>query len=104
MQSGSLVHLQLVQVHPGLCEIGSNQEENQTLIQEHQQLMEKLKVQTDRNTHVTLPQVMTSLPVQTLFQPIQSLIGLSDLVKLLPAVYFPFYQINRLHSKLKLMI
>ncbi|XP_038575928.1 titin homolog isoform X2 [Micropterus salmoides] len=43
LRSGSLVHLQLVQVHPGLCEIGSNQEENQTLIQEHQQLMEKLK-------------------------------------------------------------
>ncbi|CAK6974038.1 coiled-coil domain-containing protein 141 [Scomber scombrus] len=43
LQSGSLVHLQLVQVHPGLCEIGSNQEENQTLIQEQQQLMVKLK-------------------------------------------------------------
>ncbi|XP_034417600.1 coiled-coil domain-containing protein 141 [Cyclopterus lumpus] len=43
LQSGSLVHLQLVQVHPGLCEIGSNQEENQTLIQEQQLLMEKLK-------------------------------------------------------------
>ncbi|XP_041807067.1 coiled-coil domain-containing protein 141 [Chelmon rostratus] len=43
LKSGSVVHLQLVQVHPGLCEIGSNQEENQTLIQEQQQLMEKLK-------------------------------------------------------------
>ncbi|XP_044072101.1 coiled-coil domain-containing protein 141 isoform X2 [Siniperca chuatsi] len=43
LKSGSLVHLQLVQVHPGLCEIGSNQEENQTLIQDQQQLMEKLK-------------------------------------------------------------
>lgn len=44
VQSGSVVHLQLVQVHPGLCEIGSNQVENQTLIQEQQQLMEKLQV------------------------------------------------------------
>ncbi|XP_067458887.1 coiled-coil domain-containing protein 141 isoform X2 [Thunnus thynnus] len=43
LKSGSLVHLQLVQVHPGLCEIGSNKEENQTMIQEQQQLMEKLK-------------------------------------------------------------
>ncbi|XP_022612889.1 coiled-coil domain-containing protein 141-like [Seriola dumerili] len=43
LRSGSLVHLQLVQVHPGLCEIGSNQEENQRLIQEQQQLLEKLK-------------------------------------------------------------
>uniref|UniRef100_A0A8P4KA54 Coiled-coil domain containing 141 n=1 Tax=Dicentrarchus labrax TaxID=13489 RepID=A0A8P4KA54_DICLA len=43
LESGSVVHLQLVQVHPGLCEIGSNHEENQTLVQEQQQLMEKLK-------------------------------------------------------------
>ncbi|KAM6955109.1 coiled-coil domain-containing protein 141-like [Lycodopsis pacificus] len=43
LKSGSLVHLQLVQVHPGLCEVGSNQRENQTLIQEQEQLMEKLK-------------------------------------------------------------
>ena len=50
MQSGSLVHLQLVQVHPGLCEIGSNRDENQTLIQEQQQLMDKLKVNTDTET------------------------------------------------------
>lgn len=44
VQSGSLVHLQLVQVHPGLCEIGLSEDENQILIQEQQQLMEKLKV------------------------------------------------------------
>ncbi|XP_075968316.1 coiled-coil domain-containing protein 141 [Anarhichas minor] len=43
LKSGSLVRLQLVQVHPGLCEVGSNQRENQTLIQEQEQLMEKLK-------------------------------------------------------------
>ncbi|XP_035532529.1 uncharacterized protein ccdc141 [Morone saxatilis] len=43
LESGSVVHLQLVQVHPGLCEIGSNHEENRTLVQEQQQLMEKLK-------------------------------------------------------------
>ncbi|XP_068457611.1 coiled-coil domain-containing protein 141 isoform X2 [Clinocottus analis] len=43
LQSGSLVHLQLVQVHPGLCEVGLNQEENQTLMQEQQQLIKNLK-------------------------------------------------------------
>ncbi|XP_058509205.1 golgin subfamily B member 1-like [Solea solea] len=43
LQSGSLVHLQLVQVQPGLCEVGSDQEENQTLIQELQQLKDKLE-------------------------------------------------------------
>ncbi|KAM4561414.1 uncharacterized protein ccdc141 [Fundulus diaphanus] len=43
LRSGSLVHLQLVQFQPGLCEIGSNQEENHVLIQEHQQLLEKLQ-------------------------------------------------------------
>lgn len=46
-QSGSVVHLQLVQVLPGLCEIGSNHEENQTLIQDQQKLMEKLQVRED---------------------------------------------------------
>ncbi|XP_041858300.1 uncharacterized protein ccdc141 isoform X2 [Melanotaenia boesemani] len=43
LKSGSLVHLQLVQVQPGLCEIGLNQAENQVLIQEQQQLLEKLQ-------------------------------------------------------------
>lgn len=43
LKSGSSVHLQLVHVHPILCEIGSNQEENKTLIKEQQQLLEKLK-------------------------------------------------------------
>ncbi|KAK2840470.1 hypothetical protein Q5P01_014210 [Channa striata] len=43
LKSGALVHLQLVQVHPGLCEIGLSKAENQTLIQEQQQLIEKLK-------------------------------------------------------------
>nr|XP_046259696.1 uncharacterized protein ccdc141 [Scatophagus argus] len=43
LESGAVVHLQLVEVHPGLCEIGSNREENRTLIQEQQQLMGKLK-------------------------------------------------------------
>ncbi|XP_032364328.1 uncharacterized protein ccdc141 [Etheostoma spectabile] len=43
LKSGSVVHLQLVQVCPGLCEIGSNQEENQTLIQEQQKLIYKLQ-------------------------------------------------------------
>uniref|UniRef100_A0A3P8SUC8 Uncharacterized protein n=1 Tax=Amphiprion percula TaxID=161767 RepID=A0A3P8SUC8_AMPPE len=47
LKSGSLVHLQLVQVQPGLCEIGSNQEENQTMVQELQQLLDRLKVHKD---------------------------------------------------------
>lgn len=44
VQSGSLVHLQLVQVQPGLCEVGSDQEENQMLIQEQRELLDKLMV------------------------------------------------------------
>ncbi|XP_028291406.1 coiled-coil domain-containing protein 141 isoform X2 [Gouania willdenowi] len=43
LQSGSVLQLQLVQVQPGLCEIGSNQEENFTLIMDQQELMDKLK-------------------------------------------------------------
>ncbi|CAB1424079.1 unnamed protein product [Pleuronectes platessa] len=43
LRSGSLFHLQLVQAHPGLCEIGWNQEENHKLIQEQQQLIHKLQ-------------------------------------------------------------
>ncbi|XP_068185914.1 coiled-coil domain-containing protein 141-like [Antennarius striatus] len=43
LQSGSVVHLHLVQVQPALCEIGSNQEENQTLLREQLQLMDTLK-------------------------------------------------------------
>ncbi|MEQ2251016.1 hypothetical protein ILYODFUR_006678 [Ilyodon furcidens] len=43
LKSGCLIHLQLVQFQPGLCEIGSNQEENRILIQEHQQLLQKLQ-------------------------------------------------------------
>ncbi|XP_029981342.1 coiled-coil domain-containing protein 141-like [Sphaeramia orbicularis] len=43
LKSGSEVHVQLVHVHPGLSEIGSNQEENQTLVHEQQQLLDKLK-------------------------------------------------------------
>ncbi|XP_016517765.1 uncharacterized protein ccdc141 isoform X2 [Poecilia formosa] len=43
LQSGSLIHLQLVQFQPGLCEIGSDREENHILIQEQQQLLEKLQ-------------------------------------------------------------
>lgn len=39
-----IIHLQLVQVHPGLSEIGSDLDENQTLIQDLQQLLQKLQV------------------------------------------------------------
>uniref|UniRef100_A0A3B3UY23 Uncharacterized protein n=2 Tax=Poecilia TaxID=8080 RepID=A0A3B3UY23_9TELE len=50
LQSGSLIHLQLVQFQPGLCEIGSDREENHILIQEQQQLLEKLQVHKDSHT------------------------------------------------------
>ncbi|KAK7940050.1 hypothetical protein WMY93_003376 [Mugilogobius chulae] len=43
LKSGFSVHLQLVHVEPGLCEIGSNREDNQKLILEQKQLLEKLK-------------------------------------------------------------
>nr|XP_057938659.1 uncharacterized protein ccdc141 isoform X2 [Doryrhamphus excisus] len=42
LKSGSLVHLELVRVHPDLCEIGTNEEENRTLMQEHEELMKKM--------------------------------------------------------------
>lgn len=64
-QSGLLVHLQLVQVQPGLCEIGSDQEENQRLIQEQQQLTEKLKVQTCAQQAAILMLTLTMLHVST---------------------------------------
>ncbi|KAF0027012.1 hypothetical protein F2P81_021749 [Scophthalmus maximus] len=63
VQSGSLVHLQLVQVQPGLCEIGSNQDENQTLIQEQLQLMDRLKVLTSRRDQRSdMSRIMTRKP------------------------------------------
>nr|XP_061827861.1 coiled-coil domain-containing protein 141-like [Nerophis lumbriciformis] len=43
VKSGSLVHLELIQVQPDPCEIGSNQEENRTLLQEHKKLMKTMK-------------------------------------------------------------
>ncbi|XP_061735570.1 coiled-coil domain-containing protein 141 isoform X3 [Nerophis ophidion] len=43
VKSGSLVHLELIQVQPDLCEIGSNEEENRTLMQEHEKLMKTMK-------------------------------------------------------------
>ncbi|XP_072300387.1 uncharacterized protein ccdc141 [Eucyclogobius newberryi] len=43
LKSGSSVHLQLVHVEPGLCEIGLNLEHNQTLISEQKKLLEKLQ-------------------------------------------------------------
>ncbi|XP_054642427.1 uncharacterized protein ccdc141 isoform X2 [Dunckerocampus dactyliophorus] len=49
LKSGSLVHLQLVRVHPDLCEIGTNQEDNRTLMQEHEEL---LKTMTKRQQEV----------------------------------------------------
>uniref|UniRef100_A0A3P9HII9 Uncharacterized protein n=1 Tax=Oryzias latipes TaxID=8090 RepID=A0A3P9HII9_ORYLA len=41
--TSTVVLICLVQVQPGLCDVGSNPEENQMLIQEQQQLLEKLK-------------------------------------------------------------
>ncbi|KAJ3591665.1 hypothetical protein NHX12_006797, partial [Muraenolepis orangiensis] len=45
LKSGSVIHIHLAEVSPGLCEIGSDQKENQILVQEHQQLLTKLKKQ-----------------------------------------------------------
>ena len=43
-----MVHVHLAEVSPGLCEMGSDREQNQTLVQEHQQLLISLKVQAPR--------------------------------------------------------
>lgn len=44
LQCGELVQLQLTEAHPDLLEIGSNQDETKKLLEEHDQLLVKLKV------------------------------------------------------------
>ncbi|KAL0963717.1 hypothetical protein UPYG_G00309930 [Umbra pygmaea] len=45
LKCGALVQLQLTEANPNLLEIGSNQDETKKLLDEHQQLMVKLKKQ-----------------------------------------------------------
>lgn len=45
LQCGELVQLQLTEAHPDLLEIGNNQDETKKLLEEHDQLLVKLKVQ-----------------------------------------------------------
>lgn len=44
LQCGELVQLQLTEAHPDLLEIGNNQEETKKLLEDHDQLLVKLKV------------------------------------------------------------
>lgn len=44
LQCGELVQLQLTEAHPDLLEIGNNQDESKKLLEEHDQLLVKLKV------------------------------------------------------------
>uniref|UniRef100_A0A4W5NQT2 Uncharacterized protein n=1 Tax=Hucho hucho TaxID=62062 RepID=A0A4W5NQT2_9TELE len=44
LKCGELVKLQLTETNPNLLEIGSNQDETKKLLDEHQQLLIKLKV------------------------------------------------------------
>ncbi|XP_043104600.1 coiled-coil domain-containing protein 141 isoform X2 [Puntigrus tetrazona] len=43
LKCGELVHLQLTEAQPNLLEIGNNQDENKKLLEEHEQLLAKLK-------------------------------------------------------------
>ncbi|XP_048050442.1 coiled-coil domain-containing protein 141 isoform X2 [Megalobrama amblycephala] len=43
LKCGELVHLQLIEAQPNLLEIGSNQDETKKLLEEHEQLLAKLK-------------------------------------------------------------
>lgn len=45
LQCGELVQVQLTEAHPDLLEIGNNQDETKKLLEEHDQLLVKLKVQ-----------------------------------------------------------
>lgn len=44
LKCGELVHLQLTEAHPDLLEIGNNQDETKKLLEEHDELLVKLKV------------------------------------------------------------
>ncbi len=44
LKCGELVHLQLTEAQPNLLEIGNNQDETKKLLEEHEQLLAKLKV------------------------------------------------------------
>lgn len=43
LKCGELVHIQLTEAQPNLLEIGNNQDETKKLLQEHEQLLAKLK-------------------------------------------------------------
>lgn len=45
LQCGEQLQLQLTEAHPDLLEIGNNQDENKKLLDEHDELLAKLKVQ-----------------------------------------------------------
>jgi len=44
LKCGELVHLHLIEAQPNLLEIGNNQDETKKLLEEHEQLLAKLKV------------------------------------------------------------
>lgn len=50
LQCGKWVKLQLAESTPNLLEIGSNQDETKKLLQDHELLLTKLKVRSDKAT------------------------------------------------------
>lgn len=50
LQCGKWVKLQLAESTPNLLEIGSNQDEAKKLLQDHELLLTKLKVRSDKAT------------------------------------------------------
>lgn len=52
LQCGKWVKLQLAESTPNLLEIGSNQDETKKLLQDHELLLTKLKVRSDKATQL----------------------------------------------------
>lgn len=50
LQCGKWVKLQLAESTPNILEIGSNQDETKKLLQDHEFLLSKLKVRSDKTT------------------------------------------------------
>lgn len=48
LQCGKWVKLQLAESTPNILEIGSNQDETKKLLQDHESLLSKLKVRSDK--------------------------------------------------------
>jgi len=63
LKCGELVHLHLIEAQPNLLEIGNNQDETKKLLEEHEQLLAKLKVISAVPMQNTISFYLNSPPV-----------------------------------------